>query len=86
MNSQDSGKPKGLAPLKDEPDLPSFSNELQSALNLGKSVKVEGTNVVRVPFGIRYPQKKRPNKPDTWATLILPLQPIGTPPTPPQAA
>ena len=86
VNSKDSLKLKRLDHLKGEPDLPIFSNELESALNLGKSVKVEGTNVVRVPFGIRQAIKQRPAKPETWATLVIPFQPLGSPPTPPQAA
>ena len=71
---------------KGDLDLPSFSDGLQSALNTGKSVQVEGTNVIRVPFGIRQALRKRPERPTTWATLVIPLQPLGSPPTPPQAA
>ena len=72
--------------LKENLDLPNFEGEsLQSTLKSGKSLQVEGTNVVRVPFGIRQPIKKRPERPERWATLVLPFQPIGSP-TPPQAA
>ena len=71
---------------KDQVDLPSFPSGLESALSKGKSFQVEGTNVVRVPFGIRQSLKKRPVKQETWATLVLPFQPLGSPPTPPQAA
>ncbi len=67
-------------------DLPSFSDGLDLVLSSGKSLKVEGTNVVRVPFGIRRPIKQRPARPETWATLVLPLQPSGSPTPPPQAA
>tara|TARA_Y100001968_G_C19400864_1_gene740937 strand:+ start:1364 stop:1663 length:300 start_codon:yes stop_codon:yes gene_type:complete len=70
----------------DQPDLPFFSDSLQVSLSLGKSVPVEGTNVVRVPFGVRHSQKKRPAKQNTWATLVIPLQPLGSPPTPPPHA
>ncbi len=71
---------------KDELDLPPFASGLESALSQGQSFPVEGTNVVRVPFGIRQSLKKRPVKPETWPTLVLPFQPLGSPPTPPQAA
>ena len=73
--------------LEGELKLPSLQNGLESALSTGQSVQVEGTNVVRVPFGIRQSIKKRPLRPETWATLVLPFQqPIDSPPTPPQAA
>lgn len=47
---------------------------------------VEGTNVVRVPFGVRRARRTRPQRPDHWATLVLPFQLGGGGPTPPQAA
>ena len=72
--------------LRDLPDLPDLPRNHESILTTGKSINVEGTNVVRVPFGIRQSRKKRPEKQDTWATLVLPFQPLGSPPTPPQAA
>jgi hypothetical protein len=51
------------------------------------SVRVEGTNVVRVPFGVRRPRRSRPQRPERWATLVLPFQAGGGfHPTPPQAA
>ncbi len=51
------------------------------------SVRVEGTNVVRVPFGVRRPRRSRPERPERWATLVLPFQAgSGSHPTPPQAA
>ena len=53
----------------------------------GQTLRVEGTNVVRVPFGVRRPLRTRPARPEHWATLVLPFQFIGGPtPTPPQAA
>lgn len=53
----------------------------------GMSQRVDGTNVVRVPFGVRRARRTRPVRPDHWATLVLPLQAGGgMPPTPPQAA
>jgi hypothetical protein len=48
-------------------------------------VKMDGTNVVRVPFGVRQARRARPERPDTWATLVLPLQ-RWEPTPPPQAA
>lgn len=52
----------------------------------GATQRVEGTNVVRVPFGVRRSQRPRPERPDHWATLVLPLHGGGSHPTPPQAA
>ena len=71
---------------KEELRLPSFSEGLESVLSTGKSLTVDGTNVVRVPFGIRHPQKRRPERPQRWATLVIPFQPLGSPTPPPQAA
>ncbi|KEF41684.1 MAG: hypothetical protein ER33_09985 [Cyanobium sp. CACIAM 14] len=49
--------------------------------------RVDGTNVVRVPFGVRRARRRRPERPDTWATLVLPFQVGGGgSPTPPHAA
>ena len=51
------------------------------------SQRVEGTNVVRVPFGVRRARRRRPERPDHWATLVLPFQAGGGgSPTPPHAA
>ncbi len=51
------------------------------------SQRVEGTNVVRVPFGVRRARLRRPERPNHWATLVLPFQAGGGgTPTPPQAA
>lgn len=49
--------------------------------------RVEGTNVVRVPFGVRRARRVRPQRPDHWATLVLPfVAGGGSDPHPPQAA
>ena len=49
--------------------------------------RVDGTNVVRVPFGVRRAMRRRPERPDHWATLVLPFQVGGGgSPTPPHAA
>ena len=66
--------------------LPDFADCLATAMSSGKSLQVDGTNVIRVPFGIRRPQKQRPERPERWATLVIPLQPQGNPTPPPQAA
>lgn len=52
----------------------------------GQTLRVEGTNVVRVPFGVRQARRRRPQRPDHWATLVLSFQVGGSDPTPPQAA
>ena len=49
-------------------------------------VRVEGTNVLRVPFGVRTARRSRPARPDHWATLVIPFQAGGHDPNPPQAA
>ena len=46
---------------------------------------VEGTNVIRVPFGKKFSKKKRPEKNQNIATLILPLSSYNNP-TPPHVA
>ncbi len=51
------------------------------------TLRVEDTNVVRVPFGVRRARRSRPQRPDHWATLVLPFQAGGGGgPTPPWAA
>ena len=53
----------------------------------GNSPNAESTNVVRVAFGVRRAQRTRPQRPEHWATLVLPLQVGGgSHPTPPHAA
>ncbi|KGG13697.1 hypothetical protein EV05_0355 [Prochlorococcus sp. MIT 0601] len=71
---------------KDELCLPFHEGSLENTLSQGISLEVDGTNVVRVPFGVRQPRKQRPERPNTWATLVLPFQPTGSPTPPPQAA
>jgi len=56
---------------------------IEASINIQR---VEGTNVVRVPFGIRQARRRRPERPAHWATLVLPFQAGGSHPTPPQAA
>ena len=65
-------------------DLPNFVNN-----SLGSNSKVnsvEGTNVIRVPFGKRFPKKQRPNKNQNIATLILPINTYINPSPPPHVA
>ena len=71
---------------KDDVSLPSFSNCFESALKKGELLQVAGTNVVRVPVGVREPKKQRPAKISSWATLVLPLQSFDSPTPPPHAA
>ena len=71
---------------KDELTLPIFAEEMQTSLKAGNLIQVDGTNVIRVPFGVRQAKKKRPERPERWATLVLPFQSLGGSPTPPQAA
>ena len=51
-----------------------------------KTVRVEGTSVVRVPFGVRRARRARPERPERWATVVLPFVAGGSTPPPPQAA
>ncbi len=65
-------------------DLPNFVTN-----SLGGNSKVnsvEGTNVIRVPFGKRFPKKQRPNKNQNIATLILPINTFINPTPPPHVA
>jgi len=64
-------------------DLPNFVNNFSGDnLNI---CSIDGTNVIRVPFGKKLPKKKRPEKNQNIATLILPLS-SNSSPTPPNVA
>ena len=76
-----SGKVKRL-PIKNL-ELPNFVNYFSSTTS--KVNSVEGTNVIRVPFGKRFPKKQRPDKNQNIATLILPINTFMNP-TPPHVA
>ena len=76
-----SGKVKRL-PIENL-DLPSFVNNFSG--NNSKVNYVEGTNVIRVPFGKIFPKRQRPDKSQNIATLILPINPYINP-TPPHVA
>ena len=64
-------------------DLPNFVNNFSG--NNSKISSIEGTNVVRVPFGKISPKKQRPDKNQNIATLILPITGYLNP-TPPHVA
>ena len=64
-------------------DLPKFVNN--SSLDNSNVSSIEGTNVIRVPFGKKFSKKKRPEKNQNIATLILPLTSYSNP-TPPHVA
>ena len=86
MNKDRSSDLSDHATKKEDLVLPSFSNCLESLLSKGELLEVSGTNVVRVPFGVRQPRKQRPARADNWATLVLPLQSFDSPSPPPHAA
>ena len=64
-------------------DLPDFVNNFSG--DNSNVCSIEGTNVIRVPFGKKFPKKKRPEKNQNIATLILPLSSYNSP-TPPHVA
>lgn len=66
--------------------LPPLPGSLAHVTARGETLRVDGTNVVRVPFGVRRPRRARPARPERWATLVLPFQAGGSTPPPPQAA
>ena len=76
------GKVKSLPSIN--LDLPNFVNNFSG--NNSKVRCVEGTNVIRVPFGKRFPKKQRPNKNQNIATLILPINTYINPTPPPHVA
>ena len=65
-------------------NLPNFVNNYSG--NNSKVWSVEGTNVIRVPFGKRLPKKQRPEKNQNIATLILPINTLINPTPPPHVA
>ena len=86
MNKKTSFDLKDQMDNKDNLSLPCFSNCFESVLKQGELFKVSGTNVIRVPFGVRQPKKQRPEKISTWATLVLTMQSFDSPTPPPHAA
>ena len=81
-NDFKSGKVKSLPTTN--LDLPNFVNNFTGS-NSQVSF-VEGTNVIRVPFGKRLPKKQRPEKNQNIATLILPIDRYINPTPPPHVA
>ena len=61
--------------------LPEFINHQDIEL-----LSFEETNVIRVPFGRRLSKKKRPEKNQHIATLILPITSMNSPTPPPNVA
>tara|TARA_Y100001968_G_scaffold82736_1_gene73845 strand:- start:369 stop:629 length:261 start_codon:yes stop_codon:yes gene_type:complete len=86
MNKQTSFDLRDQINNKDDLSLPSFPTCFESVLSKGELIQVSGTNVVRVPFGVRQPKKQRPAKLSSWATLVLPMQSFDSPTPPPHAA
>ena len=81
MNDGNAGGPEGVSTTNDS------TASTPAVTTTGSSQRSAGTNVVRVPFGVRRPRRSRPQRPDHWATLVLPFQAMGgSDPTPPQAA
>ena len=80
-NDFESGNVKHL-PVKNL-DLPNFVNNFSG--DHSNISPIEGTNVIRVPFGKKFSKKKRPEKNQNIATLILPLSSYNNP-TPPHVA
>ena len=71
----------------DDPSIPVAQlPPLDRSLAKGQTLRVDSTNVVRVPFGVRQPRRSRPARPERWATVVLPFQAGGSTPPPPQAA
>ena len=64
-------------------NLPNFVTNLSE--DNSNVCSIEGTNVIRVPFGKKFSKKKRPEKNQNIATLILPLSSYNNP-TPPHVA
>jgi hypothetical protein len=80
MSADDQGTtPTQLRSNQPSPALPGLSAS-------GQTVRVEGTSVVRVPFGVRRARRTRPARPERWATVVLPFAAGGSTPPPPQAA
>ena len=69
-----------------EVQLPALVGSLPHAAAHGETLRMEGTNVVRVPFGVRRARRDRPARPERWATVVLPFVAGGSTPPPPQAA
>ena len=78
-NSSKDGKVQYLS--NNSVKLPEFINHEETEL-----ISLEATNVIRVPCGIRLSKKKRPEKNQHIATLILPITSVSSPTPPPNVA
>ena len=79
---KDSSKDRKLKYLSNNSvKLPEFINHGDVDL-----ISLEETNVIRVPFGRRLSKKKRPEKNQHIATLILPITSLNSPTPPPNVA
>jgi len=85
LNSTAAASPAG-ARRTGGAELPPLAGSLPMLNARGETLRVEGTNVVRVPFGVRRAQRVRPARPERWATVVLPFVAGGSTPPPPQAA
>ena len=81
MKKDSSKDPKVQYLSNNSVELPEFINYEELDL-----ISREATNVIRVPFGIRLSKKKRPEKNQHIATLILPITSINSPTPPPNVA
>jgi hypothetical protein len=78
-NPRSPGAGDGSSPENGQSSLAGFTPALRQE---------DHSNVLRVPFGVRLPRRRRPKRADTWATLVIPFQigGGGPHPTPPWAA
>ncbi len=81
--SKDSKKDKIKYFSNGKVKLPEFINKNFDNFEAQPSID---TNVIRVPFGIRFSKKRRPAKNQNIATLILPITSINSPTPPPNVA
>ena len=86
MSSDTPKRGSSVTQVGDGLQLPEIPGCLEEALGRGHILPVEGTNVLRVPFGVRKARRQRPERPERWATLVIPFQPQGSPTPPPHAA
>ena len=81
MKKDSSKDPKIQCLLNNSVKLPEFITSEEIEL-----ISFEETNVIRVPFGKRLSKKKRPEKNQNIATLIVPITSINSPTPPPNVA
>jgi hypothetical protein len=86
MNGTNNGSGSKGSATKASTTKASATKGPDQSIRTTSTVRVEGTNVVRVPFGVRQSRRVKPQRPDHWATLVLPFHAGGQPTPPPQAA